>query len=74
MKPSTQQIAAAFQIYLKKNPLAKRLKTDDTLKISEDGTLRVNVTENVIAGNALPASSNATYGTIGVIDEFLEDL
>ena len=74
MKPSVQQIALAFKTYLKKYPLAKQLKTDDTLTVSDDGTLGVNTTEDMTAGNMLPATANAVYGTIGLIDSALEDL
>ena len=73
MKPPIHQIAAAFKKYFSRNPLAKMLKLDRTLKVSEDGTLGLNTTEDVTEGNPLPVTSNAVHKTIGSTDELLEE-
>ena len=74
MKPSKLQIASAFLKFLANNPLAKLIKTDDTLRVTEDGKLSVNTTEDVTEGNSLPVTSNAVTKEIGTLDAALEDI
>lgn len=73
MKPSMQQIAAAFKSYLSKNPLERMLKIDKTLKVSEDGTLGVNTAKVVQENDDLPVTSNAVRERVGDIDSLKEE-
>lgn len=74
MKPSKLQIASAFLKYLANKPLAKLIKIDDTLRVTSDGKLGVNTTEDVTEGNSLPVTSNSVMKEIGTIDAALEDI
>ena len=74
MRPSMLQIAAAFKKYLKTNPLAKRLKINKTLKVTEDGKLGVNTTEDIQEGNSLPVTADAVHETVGKVNEALEEI
>ena len=68
MKPSSQQIEVAFKSYLSQNPLAKQIKTDDTLLVTDDGKLGVNTAKFVQPDNKYPVTADAVHTRIGTIN------
>lgn len=49
--------------------------TDSTLTLDTDNNvLKVNTTEKIEPGNALPVTSNAVYNQVGVIGDLLETI
>ena len=69
-----EEIEEVFIEYLAENPLETHLQLDETLKFTADGTLGVNTTEDIEAGNELPVTANAVSEQIGIIDAELEDI
>lgn len=69
-----EEIEEAIGDYLAENSIEEFLETDDTLIITDAGELGVNTTEDITADNGLPATANAVYETVGVIDDTLEDI
>lgn len=69
-----EEIEEAFLDYIKENPLETQLNIDETLKITDDGKLGVNTTEDVSKGNNLPITANAVHDTVEIIDTALEDI
>ena len=68
MKPSSEQIEAAFKSYLANNPLAKQLQTDDTLKVNEAGKLGVNTAKFVQKDDSHAVTASAVHERIGNIE------
>ena len=66
----------AFEEYFSDNPagLAKVIPTDSSLKVTEDGKLAVNTTNEVSKDNTLPVTSAAVHTQIGNIDALLETI
>lgn len=74
MKPSMKQIAEAFKSYFSRHPLAKMLKINNTLKLTDDGKLGVNITDEVTEGNNLPVTARAVREKVDAIDSILDDI
>lgn len=74
---SEEAFEKAFEEYFSDNPntLAKSIPTDDTLKVTEDGKLSVNTTNEIIQeDNTLPVTAGAVYKQIGNINALLETI
>lgn len=59
---------------LEETPLEKRIKTNDTLKVTDDGELAVNTADVVEADNTRPVTAAAVQVQIGNINALLETI
>ncbi len=50
------------------------IKTDETLKLTEEGVLSVNTANDVMQNNTLPITSAAVYTTVGNIEVLLSTI
>ena len=67
----------AFEEYfdeLDGETLAKKIKTNESLKVTAEGALAVNVTDDVSKDNTLPVTSATVYTQIGNINSLLETI
>lgn len=69
-----EKVEEAFANMLEETSLEKRIKTNETLKVTEEGELAVNVTSNVSEDNTLPVTAAAVQVQIGNINALLETI
>lgn len=69
-----ESVEAAFAAMLEETPLEKRIKTNETLKVTDKGELAVNTADQVEADNTRPVTAAAVQVQIGNINALLETI
>lgn len=75
-KTTEESLEKAFEKYFSDNPsiLAEKIPINETLKVTEDGKLAVNTTDEVSQDNTQPVTSGAVYKQVGDINSLLETI
>lgn len=71
---TTEEFEKALAEYVTENSLAQHIKTDETLKVTEDGRLAVNTTNEMAENNTLPITSAGVQVQVGNINALLETI